>query len=374
MTDRTSPPTDPGLLRDVGRWPIVALTINGIIGAGIFGLPSKVDALAGPWGLLAFVACAVVVASIALCFAEVSSRFTHTGGPYLYTHHAFGATAGFTIGWLMWLTRVTAMAVISNVMASYLAYFWPPAAGGWGRAAAMSVVVISLTVINFVGVKQAATAAMVFTIGKLVPLLVFVGVGLFFIDPKAFVGTPPPSTSSFTQAVLLAVYAFSGFESAVVAAGEMQDPRRDLPFALFLSLAVAALLYVLIQVVCIGTLPGLEASDRPLADAGVRFMGPIGASFIAAGALVSTTGTLCASVLIGPRVLFAMAERRQMPGFFGSVHDRFHTPHIAILINAAVGLALSISGTFTYLLGLNVIARLATYVSTSAALPVLRRR
>jgi amino acid transporter len=273
----------------------------------------------------------------------------------------------------MWITRVTSLAVIANVMASYLAYFWAPAGSGWGRATAMTAVVVPLTVINLVGVRQAAGTATVLAIGKLMPLLLFVAVGLFFLDPGSFAGARPPDAGSFTQSVLLLIFAFGGFEAVVVAAGEMQEPRRNLPFALLVSIGGATLLYVLIQVVCIGTLPGLGASEKPLADASVRFMGAAGASVIAAGALISTVGTLCAILLVGPRVLFAMSAQDQLPRLFARTHRRFQTPHVAIMLTAGVGLALSISGTFTYLLGINVIARLTAYLSTAAALLVFRR-
>ncbi len=363
----------PPLAREIGRWAMVALMINGIIGAGIFGLPSKVHALAGASGLLAFAACALIIGCIALCFAEVSSRFTGTGGPYLYALEAFGDLAGFLVGWVTWLARVTALATISNVMASYLAFFWPATGAGWGRAAAMAAVTATLTAINLVGVRQAAGSIGLLTIGKLTPLVLFVGVGLFFIDTRTFSLAGAPDAASFTQAVLQLVFAFAGFEAVVVAAGESRDPRRDLPFALFVGLATATVLYILIQVVCIGTLPSLAASERPLADASVCFAGAIGGSVITVGALVSTIGVLCGVVLVAPRILYAMSERGQLPRALGLTHPRFHTPSVAILVTAAVGLALSISGTFSYLVNLNVIARLVTYASTAGALVVLRR-
>lgn len=370
----TMPPSgEPGLVRGVRRWQTVALMINCIVGAGIFALPSRVDALAGPWGLLAFVACALIIASFALCFAEVSSRFSLSGGPYLYTQTAFGPLAGFLIGWLMWITRVTSLTVVANVMARYLAFFWAPAGAGWGRAGAMSAVFVALTLINLVGVRRAAGASTLLAIVKLVPLVLFVGVGLYFIDPHPFAEARLPDPGALTQSVLVLIFAFGGFEAVVVAAGEMREPRRDMPFALLVSIGGATLLYILIQAVCIGTLPGLAASQKPLADASVRFIGSAGASVIAAGALISTVGTLCATLLVGPRVLFAISEQGQLPHWFASTHARFHTPHVAILMTAGVGLALSISGTFTYLLGINVIARLTAYLSTAAALLVFRR-
>jgi amino acid transporter len=258
-------------------------------------------------------------------------------------------------------------------MASYTAFFWPPAASGWGRAATMSAVMVALTAVNLVGVRRAAGTATLLAVAKTLPLLLFVGLGLPSLDPAPFATAPLPDAGSFARSVLLLVFAFGGFEAVVVAAGEMQEPRRNMPFSLLVSIGGATLLYVLIQVVCVGTLPGLAASEKPLADAGVRFMGVAGASVIAAGALVSTVGTLCVILLVGPRVLFAISEQGQLPETFARTHRRFRTPHVAILITAGIGLALSISGTFTYLLGVNTIARLTAYLSTAAALLVFRR-
>jgi amino acid transporter len=353
---------------------MVALMINGIVGAGIFGLPSKIHAIAGAYALIGFAACALVMAAITLCFAEVSSRFTLTGGPYLYAEEAFGPWVGFLSGWLIWITRLTAIATIATVMTSYLAFFWSPAASGSGRAAAMTVAIAALTILNLAGVRQTAGVVMGLTIAKLVPLLLFVGVGLFSIDPHRFAGARPPSVGSLSQVVLQLVFAFGGFEAAVIAAGECKDPRRDVPFALLISIVAVTLLYAAIQVVSIGTLPALATSEKPLADAAVRFMGGAGASVVALGALISTLGTLCASLLVGPRVLFAMSERERLPRWLARTHPRRHTPQVAILLTAGAALALGLTGTFTRLLTLSVIARLACYLLTAIAVPVLRRR
>src|SRR5256884_9497173 len=168
-----------GLLRGIRKWDLVAVAINGIIGAGIFGLPAKVYALIGTYSLIAFVACAIVVTLIILCFAEVGSRFDETGGPYLYAREAFGPTVGFEVGWLSWLARLTAFAANCNLMVSYLGFFWPSANSSIPRAAIIVLVVLVLTVLNVTGVRQAAIASDLFTIGKLIPMLIFIGVGLF---------------------------------------------------------------------------------------------------------------------------------------------------------------------------------------------------
>jgi len=364
----------PSLIRAIGRWTMVALVINMIVGSGIFGLPARVHAAAGVHGLLAYVGCGLVVGGIALCLAEVASRFTATGGPYLYAHTAFGPLPGFFIGWLMLLTRVTSAAIIAGIMADYVGFFWPGAAEGSTHAAVMVFGLILVALINVLGVRQGASFGAACTLAKLVPLVGFVVVGLFFIDPRRLGMETPPNPGSVTQAMLLLVFAFGGFESAVVTGGEMKDPRRDAPFALLVSVGSATLLYVLIQVVCIGTLPELASSKRPLADAAVRFAGPVGGGLLAMGALVSTLGTLGGTMLAAPRLLFAMAERGQMPDALAAVHPRFRTPIGAILLITGGGILLSVTGTFSFLVGLNVLTRLIQYLCTAIAVPVLRRR
>src|SRR5438105_15524478 len=366
--------SDEGLVRGIRRWDLVAVTINGIIGAGIFGLPSKVYGLIGGYSLIAFVACALVVMLIILCFAEVGSRFDATGGPYLYAREAFGPTVAFEVGWLIWLARLTAFAANCNLMVSYLSFFWAPANVGITRAAIIVAVVLALTALNVLGVRQAAIASNIFTIGKLVPMLIFVAVGLFFLNPHAFALGARPATGAFSQSVLLLLYAFTGFEMATIPAGEIRDPKKHLPRALLIATAVVACTYILIQVVCIGTLPGLGTSTQPLADAGQRFMGTAGAALISAGAMISIAGNLNVLVLSGSRIPFAFAERQQLPTIFARLHQRFFTPYISIVITAAVMLVLTLKSSFVAALTISAIARLVTYAATCAALPVLRRK
>ena len=245
MTNHSSP--EKSLVRGIRRWDLVAVTINGIIGAGIFGLPAKTFALIGNYSLIAFVACALIVCLIILCFAEVGSRFEETGGPYLYAREAFGETVAFEVGWLIWLARLTAFAANCNLMISYLAFFWPPASGPVQRAIIIVLVVLALSLVNIVGIRQTTIASNVFTIGKLIPLLIFVAAGLFFLNRGAFAFGPAPSTGAFSQSVLLLVYAFTGFEMAAIPAGEIRDPRRALPRALLIAIGVVAVLYILIR-------------------------------------------------------------------------------------------------------------------------------
>jgi amino acid transporter len=362
------------LVRGIRRWDLVAITINGIIGAGIFGLPSKVYALIGTYSLIAFLVCALVVALIILCFAEVSSRFDETGGPYLYAREAFQPAVAFEIGWLIWLARITAFAANCNLLINYLSFFWVPATTPLWRASIIVLVVAVLAVINLLGIRQAAIVSNAFTIGKLVPIIIFIAAGLFFLNPQAYGFGPAPTTGAFSQSVLLLVYAFTGFEMATIPAGEVRDPQKSLPRALLIAILVVAILYILIQVVCVGTLPGLKDSTKPLADAGSQFLGAAGGAIISAGAIISITGNLNILLLSGSRLPFAMAEQKQLPAFVGSIHKSFFTPWVSIVITAALMLFLTLKSSFVAALTISTIARLVTYAATCLALPVFRFR
>lgn len=367
-------PTQEGLVRGISRWSLIAVAINGIIGAGIFGIPSAVFKQTGAYSLVAFVACALVVVLIILCFAEVGSRFSATGGPYLYAREAFGAAVGFEVGWLLWLARLTAFAANCNLLVDYVGFFWPQATAAYYREAIIIVVVALLATVNLIGVRDTALVSNLFTVGKLVPMVLFIAVGLFFINPGSYSFAEAPGYGAFSQSVLMLIYAFTGFEMAVIPAGEIRDPRRNLPLAILSAIAVVALLYIGIQVVCIGTLPGLATSQRPIADAAALFMGRAGAALIAAGVIVSIIGNLNVLILAGSRLPFAMAEGGELPRWLASTHRRFRTPHPAIWITVAVMLGLTLWSTFGTQVKISAITRLLSYSVTCAALIALRRR
>lgn len=366
--------TDEKLIRGISRWDLAAITINTIIGAGIFGLPAKVTALIGGYSLIAFIACALIIAFIVLCFAEVGSRFQTTGGSYLYAREAFGPIVGFEVGWLYWIVRITTFAANCNLFVSYFTFFVPSADKGWLRVFLISLIVLILTAVNFVGVRQSAVLTNVFTVGKIVPLIVFAAVGLFFIQPENFSFAPVPETGKFSGAVLISIYAFVGFEAATIPAGEVRDPQRSVPFALLTALAIVAVLYILIQIVCIGTLPELAASERPLADAANKFLGVFGAAFITVGALISIFGNLNGGFLTGSRMPFAMAEHNELPQVLAKTHEKFKTPFTALFITALAVLVFTIQSSFVAALTISTITRLIVYATTCAALPVFRRR
>ena len=366
--------SEEGLVREIRQWDLIGVVINSMIGAGIFVLPAKAYGLIGAYSLVAFVICAFVVVLIILCFAEVSSRFTETGGPYRYAREAFGPAVGFQVGWMNWIARISAYATNCNLLIVYLSFFWPAAGAGYLRAIVITTLTLSLTAINYVGVRNAAITSNFFTIAKLLPLLLFIASGLFFLAPDNFALGDYPAYGSFSTAVLLLIYAFTGFENAGVPAGEIVNPRRNLPIAIMVAIAIVAIVYILVQAVCIGTLPNLGATERPLAEAASRFMGPIGASIIAAGAITSVIGNLNVSILSTPRIPFAMSVHNELPKGLAAVHPRFRTPHVAIVVTAALMLALTLSSTLIYALTVSTIARLLAYGATCAALPTLRRK
>jgi amino acid transporter len=364
----------PGLFRGIRRWDLVAFIINLIIGAGIFGLPSKVFHLAGSYSIIAYMACSILMALIMLCFAEVSSRFTATGGPYLYALRAFGSFIGYEIGWLMWLTRVTVFAAVCNLLIAYIAFFWPSASSSTWRALLIAGFVLSLTTVNLIGVRRWVAFNNIFAIGKLIPIILFIIVGLFFIEPRNFSFAASPDYYSVSNAMMILIFAFTGFEFSTINAGEVRDPRRNFPFGMLIVLIFVSLLYILIQIVCIGTLPELADSDSPLADAANRFTGPMGALIITFGAVVSMTGSLNAILLGCTRIPFALAEQKQAPKILQMTHPRFKTPYISILISAAAILVVSLTYSFMSAVTMSVIIKLITTCIVCISLPVLRFR
>ena len=364
----------PPLVRDLRRWDLVALVINSVVGAGIFGLPSQVYALAGTYSLGAYIVAAIAIGLVVLCFAEVSSRFGATGGPYVYARVAFGPLIGFEVGWLMWIARITGFASLTNLFVTYLAFFVPAIGLASGRIAVIVAVVAVLVVINIIGLRTSALVTNVLTAAKLLPLIVLVLAGMFFADAHGAASAVMPSYSSFSQATLLLVFAYMGFEGAVIPSGEMRDPHRDLPFALIAGMAVVTILYLGIQAVCIGTVPDLARAARPLSDAALQMVGRTGESVIAAAALVSIGGILNAILFATPRLVFAMAQAGELPPVFSSTHQRFRTPAAAIALTGAVAGLVALFSTFLSALTISTIVRLIAYTATCAALPAMRLR
>lgn len=371
-----SPPplNDRGLLRAISRGQLVGLAINDVVGSGIYLLPAAAAALLGGASVWAVVLAGLAAALLVLCFAEASSYFDEPGGAYLYTREAFGHLVGFEVGWMTWLSRVAALASFANGLVQAITYFWPQAAGHWGRVLIICGLILPLAAINVRGVSAGARTAVILVIAKMLPLAFFVAAGVWFIDGAQLTVLHVPRGAALGQAALLLLFAYGGFENTPVAAGEYHNPRRNVPFALLSMILVVTLLYGAVQVVALGTLPGLARSSAPLADAAQRFAGHSGAWLLTLGAILSIAGIAGNTMLSGPRYLFALACDGYGPRWLARVHPKFRTPAIAILVQAFMALALALSGSFVELASLSVIARVATYIGTAAAVPRLRRQ
>jgi APA family basic amino acid/polyamine antiporter len=367
----------PTLVRAIGRWSLAALTINCIIGSGVFGLPSVIAGALGNASPFAWLFAAVASGLVVACFAEVSSRFDRSGGVYLYTRIAFGRSFGISIAWIGWLTRLTAAAANANLFLIYLAEFWPGAKSTAPRLIILTLLLGLLTAVNYVGVTEGATQSNLFTAAKLVTLLGFIVAGLFFVAFKHLplvVSLPNGSPKLWIHPILLLMFAYGGFETALMVGGEAKDPRRDYPFALATALMVCALVYTMTQWVIISILPASSMTDRPMAAAAQVMLGSWGARLVSVGVLVSCYGYLSANTLGFPRILFAQAEHGDMPQWIAAVHKNFRTPHVAIVIFGLCLWGFSLIGSFQWNVTISAMARLIYYASVCAALPVLRRK
>lgn len=384
MTATQDPPTrtpskgrpEEGLARGIGTTGVAMIALNGIIGAGIFGVPAGAAALAGAWSPLVFVACALLLAAIMLCFAEISSRFTRTGGPIVYVGEAFGRFAGFQTGWAFFIARVTSFAANISLLLASLAWFWPAADSGPTRVALLALFIGGLTWINVAGVRGAVRLLGGLTVLKLLPLLALVAFGLGWLDEsvEAWIAAPAPGIADFGTAALLVVYAFVGWESALIPAGETRDPARAMPRALLGALAVATVLYVTIQMISVAALPGLAESDAALVDVAAVLMGPTGAVLLTAGVVISVTGNLAASMISSPRMTFAMARDGDLPAWLGRVHPQHRTPANAIIATSVIVFVLSVFGSFLWLAAMSALVRVLIYMGCIAAMPRLRRK
>ncbi|GAC1603846.1 MAG: APC family permease [Chitinophagaceae bacterium] len=362
------------LIRGIGRWDMMALMLNATIGGGIYGLPSQVFARSGSYSLLAMMVCVAVISLIIGCFAEVGSRFSGTGGPLLYAHEAFGPFAGFMTGWFTLVLRIIGMAAITNITVSYLGFFFPFAQAGWGRNIFICLLVITLGYINLLGIRQSVLFNNIFTVCKIFTLLFFVIAGMFFIKTANFNFKTPVSFQSFSASVLLMVYAFSGFTGAITTGGEMKNPQKDIPYSLISVQVFKTVLYMLIQVVCIGTLSTLGQSEKPLTDAASHFLPGWGGTVITTGALISFTATLNGGILVASRTCYGLAEKNLFPSFLGKVHHRFHTPHVSLIIICIIMLVLTLSNSLLFLLTVNALGTLLIYIISCAALIQLRKK
>jgi amino acid transporter len=384
MTSTQTSSAQTGLLRAIGRWSLVALAVNSIIGSGIFGLPGTVAGLLGRRSVVAVLVAGAAMGVIMACFAEVASQFSEAGGPYLYARKAFGRLTGILVGWMLYLAQTAAPAANANLFVIYLAEFWPAAKERWPRFVVLTLLVGVLALINARGARQGATVSNVFTVAKLLPLLmvIFTGAAVTIFHPSIFNPTtfhsttapaPIPATA-WMKAMVLLVFAYGGFETALAPMSEARNPRRDAGFALFVALLACTATYALVQWVVVGVLGPAATSDRPLAEVARVTMGNRGAALVAVGALISVYGYLSAKLLGMPRVTFALAEGGDLPKIFAAVSPRFHTPWFSILFFAAIVWGLALAGSFAWNVTLSVVARLFYYGVVCASLIALRRK
>ena len=378
MSDAAHARTAPaGLLRAVGRWQVLGLSINSVVGSGVYLLPATAFALLGPFSVWGVLAAGMVVSLLVLCYARAASHFEQQGGSALYAQEAFGPFVGFQVGWTTWLTRVATAASLSNGLADAVARFWPPAGTGLGRTSIIAGSLLLLGAINIAGVRQAAQLSLALVFGKLLPLLLFVGLGVFHVDWDLAFGGPAAAAWDWrrtSEAALLLLFAYAGFENLSVAAAEYQDPKRNVPYALVAMIVLVTAIYAAVQLVAQGTLPNLAASTTPLADAAAGFGGEGLALLLTIGAALSILGTSNATLLLGPRFLHTLAVGGHGPRVLARVHPRWRTPDVAIAVQCLAALALALSGSFVQLALLSMVTRLLAYITTSASVIVLRRR
>ena len=360
------------LRRALGRWDLTAIGINQVIGGAIFLVPSQVAAQIGGWSPIGFLLMGIATLAVALCFAEVGSRFDRTGGPYVYTRAAFGRFVGFEVGWLQWFTRAASQASVMAGIAVALGYYWPAMTGGWPRAALLIGITAALAWVNVRGIRQSAWVVNTLTIGKLLPLAIFISVGVFHIEPSRLTALPEVSTNQVATAALLLIFIFGGFDVVGTPAGESIDPRRHVPFALVTTILAVTAIMSLAQIVAQGVLPDLAPHATPVADAAAVFLGAGGALMVGVGSVVSMTGNNAGQVLSGSRMLFALAEHGELPAFFGRIHPRYRTPANAVLFTSTVAIVLALSGSWTKLAVVSAVTRLVTYVGVCAATLRLR--
>ena len=361
------------LKREIGIFGAAFLAINAMIGAGIFALPGKIAVNAGllsPW---LFLAIGALFITIVLTFAELSSYYDGTGGPVLYATTAFGPLAGFSTGWAIYLSRVTAFAANANVMATYLASLHDFFAGDIARSTIISGVTIGLTWANVAGVKDGVRTMAVFTFLKITPLLLLVMMGLQHVSASTLIPSAPLIVDELGSTTLLLIYAYVGFETLGVTAGETSQPRSTLPKAYLGSLLGTGLLYFFVVLVFVSLISPENYSNSTLIDVGRKLAGPAGAVAITLAAVFSIGGNLSGSILAAPRIVYSMAENRMLPAWFGHVHHKFATPDRSIIVMGGMALILALTGSFVKLAIASSVVRLLGYIVCIASLPAIRR-
>ena len=366
---QTAERTDHQLVRAIGIPSLTANIVNSTIGAGIFVLPALVAKGLGPAAPLAFIVCAIAMILFVTCFAIAGSRVSLTGGLYAYVEVAFGRYVGFLAGVLYCLTAIAAVAGVVNVFVNSLAGIVPLLGNPVARVVAMALVYGVLVIINVRGVREGAGAVTVVTLAKLLPILLFLGVGVFFIHPANIGWSIWPGSKALGDSVVLLMFAFVGIEVALIPSGEVKNPSRTVPRAAYLALVITTIIYIMIQLVAQGTLGSDLANhpDAPLAEAAAKFLGNLGRTILLAGATISAFGFVTSDILSSPRMLFAFGRDGALPAWFAHVHPRYRSPDVAIITYAIVALGLSVTSSFAALAVLSNVAVLLMYLLCCAA-------
>jgi amino acid transporter len=368
--------TEERLIRAIGVRRLAASIVNATIGAGIFALPALVAADLGAAAPAAYIVCGLAMALIVTCMASAGSRVSLTGGPYAYTHVAFGPFAGYLCGVLLWLSCTLAVAAVAAALTDSMGVLVPALTSGAARSLFLVALFATLALVNIRGVTAGARLIEAVTIAKLLPLAVLIAGGLWFAPVTNLAGTPIPDPAAVGRASLVLIYAFLGIELALVPSGEVRDPARTVPRAVFLALAATTTIYLLVQVVVQAALGGDMAAfaSAPLAEAGGRLLGAWGRPFLLAGATVSMFGYVSGDMLATPRLIFAVARDGVLPAAVAAVHPRFRTPSTAIAAHAIVAASLAITSGFAQLSLLTNLATLSMYLLCVAASFELQRR
>jgi len=364
------------LVRAIGPRQLTASIINITIGAGIFVLPAVAARGLGAAAPIAYVVCALLMALIVCCFAAAGSRVSLTGGVYAYVEVAFGPFVGFLAGVLYLLMATFAVASVASAFAASIGALWTPVAAPAGRAGVIALLFATLAAVNIRGVRMGARLVEFVTTAKLLPLAVFVGVGIWFVDSSFLRWPNLPSLSAVGGTAIVLVFAFVGLEVALVPGGEVRDPARTVPRAVFSALAITATLYLLIQLVAQGLLgPAMPTyAAAPLAEAAGRVLGGAGRLLVLLGATISMFGYVSGDMLGSPRALYAFARDGVLPAVLARIHARFHTPYVAIVVYATLVASVAVSSSFTQLAVLANVAALTLYLTCVGAAYDLQRR
>jgi len=344
-----------------------------MIGAGIFALPGKIAVNAGMLSPWLFLIVGVLFISVVLTFAELSSYYEQTGGPVVYATEAFGPFAGFSTGWAIYLSRMTAFAANANVMAVYLGSMHEFFASDIARGVVITTVIVGLTWTNIMGVRDGVRTMAVFTFLKITPLVLMVLFGLQHVTGATLLPGGPYVVEELGGTTLLLIYAYVGFETLGVTAGETSNPRNTLPKAYVRSILGTGLLYFFVVLVFVSVIAEENYSSATLVDVGRSLAGPVGAVAITLAAVFSIGGNLAGSMLAAPRLIFSMAENRMLPAWFGHVNTRYATPDRSILVMAGMALVLALTGSFVKLAVASSVVRLLGYIICIASLPTARR-